>query len=148
MPRCHIVCHVATRRRALITLIDARFHGGVCPGDLFAIFGTRFADFRTQVARPGMIIGTAQHEIGARLADLRAIEQHPNMRGRGMVATHLQTMRDKFQTQVMTHLAVFDTVFYCRGRIVLYGHSSLSSLNHNQIIVTKGAARSDFLGFR
>jgi hypothetical protein len=61
-----------------------------------------------------MQVGAAQHEVGARLANLGAVEQQPNVRRLGVPATHLQAMGDGLQTNAVTIQAILDALLPVR----------------------------------
>jgi len=74
---------------------------------LIAIVGAPLADRGARRADAAMFIGTAQHEVGARLADARTVEEQRHMRDGGVVPTLLETVgKGREAHLVATHTLV------------------------------------------
>jgi hypothetical protein len=68
------------------------------------------ANLGAHLAGTAMVSRNAQHEIRARGADLRAIEQEPDMLGTHVPAAHIEAVRQSLSADVMTLLTVPDAL--------------------------------------
>src|ERR1043165_8510949 len=60
-------------------------------------FGSLAANFCTHTAYPAVTLGTAHHEICARLAYIARIEKHSDVDRVGALASHLQAVGDRLE---------------------------------------------------
>ncbi len=61
-----------------------------------------------------------QHEVRARLADLRTVEEQADVVLRGVFATHAQAVVDGLQADVVARRAPVDAVVHRRGHLVVH----------------------------
>ena len=69
-------------------------------------------DFGTDPAGPRVQIGSSQHKVRARLADLGTIQQEPDVIGLRVTAALLQAVRDRLQTNAMAVQTLFDALLH------------------------------------
>jgi hypothetical protein len=70
--------HPAARFGALAAHLSASLHRGIV-SELLAVLGAALADLCTDLTGAPVQVGAAEHEVGARLADLRTVEEQPNV---------------------------------------------------------------------
>jgi hypothetical protein len=100
--------------------------------ELLTALGATGADLGTDAAGARVQIGTQQHEIGARPANLRAGEQQLNMVGLRQVAACLQTIRHRLQANTVVAQTFVDTLLYVRT------HLLFSVTSHNSPSISLG----------
>lgn len=71
--------------------------------------GAALANLGADAAGAAVQVRTAQHKVGAGLTDLGTIEKQADMRCRGMLAAHLQTMGNRLNTDAMTVRTLLNT---------------------------------------
>jgi hypothetical protein len=101
-------------------------HRGIIT-EALAILGATLADLRAQAASLAMQRRVAQHEIGARLTNIGAVEQQTNMSGLRMSATHTQTVRHRFQADAVALQTILDTLL---NFLILLGHVLIAVVRH------------------
>jgi len=101
--------HFAARFSAFTARLNALFH----LADGFARLRARFANVGAFGADVSVMSGAAQHEVGAGLADLRAVHHQAEVIRLSVLATHFQTVAHRFvQAHTMALRAVLDTLLH------------------------------------
>jgi hypothetical protein len=80
--------------------------------EAFAVLRAFGANFRTSVAVQAMQIRSADQELRAGLASVRAVEQQANMIGVCVLAPFPQTMIDELEARLATFLTVRNALFH------------------------------------
>ena len=114
-------CHLPARLSTPAALFCAAGHRLVAVGQALAALGALFADLCAHPADASVPVGAPQHEVSARGADLRAIEQEGDVILRGMLATHAKTMDDGFDTDVVATCAVLDAFAHALVNLMRHG---------------------------
>jgi hypothetical protein len=110
-PAAQLRSHLGAGIGALL----ANGHALVHFSDRFAIGRTSAAHFRAHSARQAVQIRAAQHEIGARLADLRAVQHQPEVLRFHMLASGFQAVvHRRFKADVVAFETVLDALFHFR----------------------------------
>jgi hypothetical protein len=104
--------HFATRRGTAAARLGAGEHHLIAVRQPLAILRARIADVGAHPAHAPVELRHPQHKIGALHTALGAIEQQADMRLRGMLATHLQTMADCLGTGAVAVKAVSDALLH------------------------------------
>jgi hypothetical protein len=86
---------------------------------LLAVERASLAQLGADTARLRVEFRTAEHEISAGPADLRAVREQPNVRLRAVLSSHGQAMLDRSQTRGVTLGAVVDALLH----IVMHSRS-------------------------
>jgi len=101
--------HRTARFGAFAARCNALFH----TADLFAGLRASFADVSAFGTNVGAVSRPAQHEVGARLADLRAVHHQAEVSWLGVLAAHFQTMTHRLmQAHAMTIRAVLNALLH------------------------------------
>src|SRR5206468_3194591 len=98
--------------------------------ELIAVLRTALTHLGAHATGARMERGPAEHKVRARLADLGAVEQQPNMRGRRVLAPHLQTIRDGRQADAVTVQTLLNALLHVATHLVScrVSHDTVSSL--------------------
>jgi hypothetical protein len=99
--------HVLARIGAATARLGAGAHICIATEPL-AVLRTALADLGAHTTCAAMHSRTAQHKVCADLADLGAIKHQPNVGRLGMLATHLQAMRNGRQANAVAVQTVRD----------------------------------------
>jgi len=75
-----------------------------------ATLGAHLANLGADRAQASVKLRTPQHEVRARLANLRAAKKQPDMGGFDVSAAHFQTMLNCLQTHAAAVLAILDAL--------------------------------------
>ena len=86
-----------------------------------AFLGTARTDLCTHSTRARVQIRATEHEVGARLADLGTIQEEPDVRGLGVLASELQAMRDGLHADLVAFGTVSDALLHVAAHV---GHSA------------------------
>jgi hypothetical protein len=113
--------HPAATRSAFTADPRAFFH----PLYLLAASGAGFANLGADSAKLAGEGGTAQHEVGRGLADLRTVHHEAKMVWRDMLAACLQAMVHRF---LQAGLMAFSTGVYARL------HLGVGSVRHSRLL--------------
>src|SRR6266545_4498096 len=89
--RRHHYRHAPAGLSAAAACRGAVLHGRIF-AQLFARLGAALTDLGADAAGARVEIRAAQHKVRARLADLGAVEQQPDVRGLGVLAALLQAV--------------------------------------------------------
>jgi hypothetical protein len=100
---CHFPAGAGTSPAGLCTLL----HHFVIAKAL-AVFCTPLADISTDTTCLPVKLGHAQHEIGAGLADLGAVQEQLDVPGLCMLSSHLKTVADGFHANIMAMVTFLD----------------------------------------
>jgi len=106
------VRHLAARFRAAAAGLGAAAHLGVGVGHLLAIVGAALANLGAHAACQRVLVGTADHEIGAGAADLGAIGEQANVIPLRVPAALSQAMLDGADADGVTGRTVFDALLH------------------------------------
>jgi hypothetical protein len=116
--------------RAPIADVGALHHGLVALRHSGALIGTLAADGGAQLARIHMAMRSAEHEIGARLADLGAVHQEPDVAVLGMMAAQSKAVCYGFHADAVAVQAVLDAGSHLRSHhLVMHGASPFPGRN-------------------
>jgi hypothetical protein len=120
--------HPTTRLSTATTPVGTGFHLLVASVDAFTVLSTALTDFRTHPAYPRVQVGTAKHEVGARLANLGTIEQQANVAPFRMLPAHLQAVRRCFDAYTMAISAVLNALLHLGAHVL---HTRLVAHHHS-----------------
>jgi hypothetical protein len=100
--------HALARLGAAAAYLGASEHLLITVRDPLAVLGALDADFRAHPARPAVHGRTPEHKVGARGADLRAVEQHRDVAGVGVLAAHLEAVLGRLKANGVAAEAILD----------------------------------------
>src|SRR5437868_3004927 len=92
----------------------ASLHLGIF-AEPFAALSAPLADLGARLTKYGVQIGIADHKIGARLTNLRAVQEQPQMRTFRVLATSFEAISDRLQAKAVAIQAVFNALFDLAG---------------------------------
>ena len=106
--------HVMTRVRAALAGIGAQAHLLIIRISL-TCQPALLTDLCADRAGVRMQIGSAEHEIGAGLADFRAVQQQPDMRRLAHLPALRKTMCDRQRADALAVAAILDALLHVVG---------------------------------
>jgi hypothetical protein len=104
--------HFATRFRAATTHVSAALHHLVVT-ELVTVLRARFTHLCTDLTGTRMVFGAEEHEARARVADLGAGNQHPDVVRVGVLPAQFEAVADGFEADRLATLAAIDTLLHC-----------------------------------
>jgi hypothetical protein len=93
-----------------VTLRCAVLHHLVASGHPLAVLGTRSTHLSADRARALVEVRSAEHEIGAGLADFCAVEQEANVRRVGVLPAQFQAVTHGCEADVVASSTLIDTL--------------------------------------
>lgn len=111
--------HLRARFGASPAHFRAALHHGVDRIHSITIVGATAADLGAYTARLVVHLGSPEHEIGAGLANLDAISHQADVIRLGVPASHLQTVRHRFQANGVAILTILDALPHFLGDLAL-----------------------------
>lgn len=93
-------------------MLGAATHLLVLPADPLARLGTALARLGARAAVASVQTGAAQHEVAARIARRRAVEQCPDVLETGVLAAEREAMDHRLEAYVVALRAASDAVVH------------------------------------